>query len=217
VSIRVLLADDHPVVRDGLRFSIERSKKDIEVVAETANGLEVLLQAERAPADVYILDITMPELNGIETTKELLRRQPSGKVIILSFHSSRAMIEKSLAAGAQGYLTKETATRNVVEAVLEVSAGRSFLSPDVAHLIVQNYAGCTRRNGDTARTVALTGQEKRVLQLIAEGYSTKEIAVKLDRSVNTINAHRKRVMAKLGLRKTSELVRYAIREGIAKI
>jgi two-component system, NarL family, response regulator NreC len=216
MSIRVLIADDHPVVRDGLRFSIERSDSGIEVVAEASNGLEVLRLAERSPADVYILDITMPELNGIETARELARRQPSARIIMLSFHNSRTMVEQALAAGARGYLTKETATRNVVEAVCQVRAGHSFLSPDVAHFVMEDYVGRDDRNHVARRGASLTAQEKRVLQLIAEGLSTKEIAVKLDRSENTIHAHRNHLMAKLGLRKVADLVRYAIREGIAK-
>jgi two-component system, NarL family, response regulator NreC len=217
MSIRVLIADDHPVVRDGLRFSIERSGAGIEVVAEASTGLEVLNQAESSPADVYILDITMPELNGIETARELLRRQPSTKVIMLSFHSSRAMVEQALAAGARGYLTKETATRNVVEAVYQVRAGFSFLSPDVAHLLLDQYASGNHRAAKTGQGNPLTGQERRVLQLIAEGLSTRQIAAKLNRSENTIHAHRNRLMARLGLRKGADLVRYAIREGIAKL
>lgn len=216
MSIRLLIADDHPVVRDGLRFSIERGSSGIEVVAEAANGMEVLRQAQKSPADVYILDITMPELNGIETARELLRVQPSARIIILSFHNSRAMVEQALAAGARGYLTKETATRNVVEAVCQVSAGHSFLSPDVAHLVVQDFVGRDQRARASGRGAPLTAQEKKVVQLIAEGLSTKEIAAKLDRSENTIHAHRNRLMAKLGLRKGTDLVRYAIREGIAK-
>jgi two-component system, NarL family, response regulator NreC len=217
MSIRVLIADDHPVVRDGLRFSIERSNSGIEVVAEASNGLDVLKLAESSPSDVYILDITMPDLNGIETARELLRRQPFAKIIILSFHSSRVMVEQALAVGVRGYLTKETATQNVVEAVLQVRAGHSFLSPDVAHLIVEGYVGRDHRDRVTGRGIALTAQERRVLQLIAEGLSTKEIAVKLNRSANTIHAHRNRLMAKLGFRKGADLVRYAIREGIAKL
>ncbi len=217
MSIRVLIADDHPVVRDGLRFSIERGDSGIEVVAEAASGLEVLKQAEGSPVDVYILDITMPELNGIETARELVRRQASAKIIMLSFHNSRAMVEQALASGARGYLTKETATRNVVEAVCQVAAGRGFLSPDVAHLILDDDAGRARRDRTSLGGAPLTAQERKILQLIAEGLSTREIAVKLDRSENTIHAHRNRLMAKLGLRKSADLVRYAVREGIAKL
>jgi DNA-binding NarL/FixJ family response regulator len=216
MSIRVLIADDHPVVVDGLRFSIERSDSGIEIVAEASNGLEVLKHAENSPADVYILDITMPELNGIETARELVRRHPSAKVIILSFHNSRAMVERALEAGARGYLTKETATKNIVEAIYQVRAGHSFLSPDVAHLVVEDYVGRDHRDRATRQGTPLTAQERRVLQLIAEGLTTKEIASKLKRSENTIHTHRNHLMTKLGVRKGTDLVRYAIREGIVK-
>lgn len=217
MTIRVLIADDHPVVRDGLRFSLERGDRNIEVVAEAANGMEVLKFAEDSSAHVFILDITMPELNGIETARELVRRRPDSGIIILSFHSSRAMVEQALAAGARGYLTKETATRNVVEAVCQVCAGHSFLSPDVAHLVVEEDALLAHRVAAVGRGALLSPREKCVLQLIAEGLSTREIALKLNRSENTIHAHRNRLMAKLGLRKTADLVRYAVREGIAKL
>jgi DNA-binding NarL/FixJ family response regulator len=127
------------------------------------------------------------------------------------------MVEQSLAAGARGYLTKETATRNIVEAVCQVCAGQSFLSPDVAHLIAEEDAGRIHRGAAAGRGALLSPREKCVLQLIAEGLSTREIALKLNRSENTIHAHRNRLMAKLGLRKSADLVRYAVREGIAKL
>jgi len=216
LSIRVLIADDHPIVREGLRFSLERSGGDIKVVADAATGVAALQQAAATPAEVYILDITMPELNGIEAARELRRRQPDAKVIILSFHSSRGMVEQALLAGALGYLTKETATRYVAEAVRQVQAGRCFLSPDVAHFVVGSYMGRSQPKRVTVSGTGLTAQERRVLQLIAEGLSTKEIAAKLERSVNTVHAHRNRLMTKLGIHKETDLVRYAIREGIAK-
>ena len=215
MSIRVLIADDHPIVRDGLRFSIEHSKAGIEVVAEASNGMEALELAKTSAIDIFILDITMPKLNGIDTTRELLRHQPGAKVIILSLHCSQAMVEQALTAGARGYLTKEAATRNLVEAVREVHADRCFLSPDIARYVVSGFTG-QGRSKQVARDVALTAQEKKVLQLVAEGLSTKEIADKFNRSVNTIHAHRNHLMAKLGLHKNADLVRYAIREGIAK-
>jgi DNA-binding NarL/FixJ family response regulator len=168
------------------------------------------------PVDVFILDITMPELNGIETLRELVCRRPKVQTIMLSLHSSQAMVEQALAGGARGYLTKETATRHVVEAIREVHAGRCYLSPDIAHLVVNDFVGRTRRKR-TDRRAALTAQERKILQLVAEGLSSKEIAAKLDRSENTIHAHRSRMMAKLNLHKSSDLVRYAIREGIAKV
>jgi two-component system, NarL family, response regulator NreC len=218
MSIRVVIADDHPVVRDGLRLTIERSGKDIVVVGEASDGMEVLKMARTRPADVFILDITMPNLNGIETARELLKRSPAAKVIMLSLHDTKALVEEALAAGARGYLTKEMATRNVVDAVTEVHAGRYYLCPRVAHFVVQ--ASLMRKEGSRKRgaaPVALTGRERKVLQLIAEGHSNKEIAAILEVSVNTIHAQRNSVMAKLNLHKQADLVRYAIKAGIAKL
>ena len=218
MSARVIIADDHPVVRDGLRLTIERSGENIVVVGEASNGMEVLKIAKTKPADVFILDITMPNLNGIETARELLKRSPAAKVIMLSLHSTKAMVEESLAAGARGYLTKEMATRTVVEAVTEVHAGRYYLCPTIAHFVVE--AGFIGTRGSRLRgaiPVELTGQERKVLQLIAEGHSNKEIAALLDLSVNTIHAHRNSAMAKLNLHKQADLVHYAIKAGIAKL
>jgi DNA-binding NarL/FixJ family response regulator len=218
MSIRVVIADDHPVVRDGLRLAIEGSGKGIEIVGEASDGMEVLKVAGTKPAGVFILDIMMPKLNGIETARELLRRFPGAKVIMLSLHDTKAMVEEALAAGAQGFLTKETATRNVVDAVAEVHAGRYYLCPAIAHFVVE--AGLEWKKGLRQRgeaPAALTGQERKVLQLIAEGSSTKEIADMLGLSVNTVHAHRNRVMAKLNIHKQTELVHYALKADIAKL
>jgi len=217
MPIRVVIADDHPIVREGLRLTIERAKKNILVVGEASNGMDVLKLARTTPADVYILDITMPRMNGIETVRELLKKFPASKALILSLHDTKAMVESALEAGARGYLTKETATQNVVDAVSEVHAGRFYLSPDIAHFIVQ--AGLDGKKGvRKARAAsALTGQERKVLQLIAEGHSNKEIADVLGLSANTVHVHRSAVMAKLDIHKQADLVRYAIREGIAKL
>ena len=218
MPIRVFIADDHPVVRDGLRLTIERGGKDIVVVGEASDGMELLKTARTMHVDVYILDITMPNMNGIETARELLKRSPAAKVVMLSLHDTKAMVEEALAAGARGYLTKEMATRNVVEAVTEVHAGRCYLCPKIAHFVME--AGllgkkAPRRRG--AGPVALTGQERKVLQLIAEGHSNKEVAAHMDLSVNTIHVHRNNVMAKLSIHKHAALVRYAIKAGIAKL
>lgn len=218
MSIRVIIADDHPVVRDGLRLTIERSGKDIVVVGEASDGMEVLKAARTRPADVFILDITMPNLNGIETARELLKQSRAAKVIMLSLHDTKALVEEALTVGARGYLTKETATRNVVDAVTEVHTGRYYLCPRIAHFVVQT--GIKGNKGHRTRgaaPVALTGQERKVLQLIAEGHSNKEIAALLDLSVNTIHVHRNHVMAKLNLHKQADLVHYAIKAGIAKL
>lgn len=216
MSIRVVIADDHPVVRDGLRLTIERSAEDIVVVGEASDGMEVLKITQ--PADVFILDITMPNMNGIETTRELLKRSRAAKIIILSLHDTKGMVEEALAAGARGYLTKEMATRNVIEAVNEVHAGRYFLCPAIAHFVIEaGLMGKKALRKGAATDVVLTGQERKVLQLIAEGHSNKEIAAMLDLSVNTVHAHRNSVMAKLNIHKQADLILYAIRAGIAKL
>jgi DNA-binding NarL/FixJ family response regulator len=218
MSIRLFIADDHPIVRDGLRLTIERSRADIVIVGEASDGMEVLKMAATTPADVYILDITMPNLNGIETTRELIRRFPESKVIVLSLHDTKAMVENSLKAGARGYLTKETATRNVVDAVMNVHAGRCYLCPRIAHLIVHfGLKGKKDRAKGAVAPVALTGQERKVLQLIAESRSNKDIASLLGLAVNTVHAHRNKLMAKLNIHKQAELFRYAIKAGIAKL
>lgn len=218
MSIRVLIADDHPVVRDGLRFTIERSGKDITVVGEASDGMEVLKLARTNLADVFILDITMPNLNGIETAREVLKRFPTAKVIMLSLHDAKSMVEEALAVGARGYLTKELATRNVVEALTEVYAGRYFFCPRVARFVAEvGLMGKKNTRMRGVAPVAITRQEKKVLQCIAEGHSNKEIAALLGLSPNTVHAHRNNAMAKLGIHKHADLVRFAIREGMAKL
>jgi DNA-binding NarL/FixJ family response regulator len=216
VSITVLIADDHPLVRDGLRLSIKRSGKNINIVGEAADGLEVLQIARKHPVDVFVLDITMPRLNGLDAARELIRRYPAAKIIILSIHDSRSVVEETMAAGVYGYLTKETASRNVVEAICEVHAGHFFLSPDIAHFMVEK-ALAKGRNIHIAQKSILTLQERKVLQLIAEGRTAKEIASELGSAVNTIHAHRKSLMSKLGIHKGTDLVRFALKEGIAKL
>lgn len=218
MSIRVVIADDHPVVRDGLRLALERSGKPIVVGGEAADGREVVAIARTTPADVFILDITMPQMNGIDAARDLLKEHPDAKIIMLSLHDTKAMVDEALAAGARGYLTKEMATRHVVDAVSEVNAGRYYLCPAVAHLVVKGArpgTGRTRARG--AGRAALTAQERKVLQLIAEGHSNKEIAVTLHTAINTIHTHRTSVMAKLNIHKHADLVRYAIKAGIAKL
>ena len=199
-------------------MTFERSGKDIVIVGEAADGMEVLKVAATSRADVIILDITMPNMNGIDTARELLKRSPGAKIIMLSLHGTKALVEESLAAGARGYLTKEMVTRTVVEAVAEVHAGGYYLCPKIAHFVVE--AGLMGNRGSRKRgaaPVALTGQERKVLQLIAEGHSNKEIAAILDLSVHTIHTHRNSVMAKLNIHKQADLVHYAIKAGIAKL
>lgn len=218
MSIRVFIADDHPVVRDGLRLTLASSGRDIVVVGEAPDGMETLARLKSCPADVVILDITMPRMNGIETLRGILKKFPGTKVIILSLYDTKSMVEEALAAGARGYLTKGMATRTVVDAVVEVHAGRYYLCPQVAHVVVAARLGRkTPARGRGIASTVLTPQERKVLQHIAEGSSTKEIAALLGKSINTIHAQRNSVMAKLNIHKQADLIRYAIKEGIAKL
>ena len=215
MSIRVLIADDHPIVRDGLRFCIERWGGDIEIAGEARDGMEVLQLAKKHPIDVFILDVAMPLLNGLETTRSLLQEQATAKIIILSFHTTRGVVEEALRAGARGYLTKETAGQHIVEAIRQVAVGRSYLSPDVAQFMV-DLAFKGRKGRMNRRSDTLTARERRVLQLVAEGKTSKEIASLLSLTTNTVHAHRKNLMAKLDVHKQTDLVRIAIREGLIK-
>jgi len=217
MSIRILIADDHPIVRDGLRLSLERSGREVKVVGEAADGVEVLELAKTCRVDVFILDITMPRLNGLDTARELIKRRRTARIIILSLHDSRALVEEAMAIGARGYLTKETASRNVTEAVCAVYAGRYYLSPEIAHIMVERHQRSGGKGGVMEPVPALTAHERRVLQLIAEGRTTKEIAADLGRAIDTIRTHRKNLMAKLAIHKETDLVRYAVKEGISKL
>lgn len=218
MPIRVIIADDHPVVRDGLRLTIERSGPDISVVGEVSDGMELLKLVETQPADVFIIDITMPNMNGIDVARELLKKEPKSRIIMLSLHDTKTMVDGALTAGARGYLTKDSATRNVVDAVKEVHAGRFYLSPSIAHYVVAAGApGSERKRSRGGVAGQLTGQERKVLQLIAEGHSNKEIGGLLELAANTVHVHRTNIMNKLDIHKHADLVRYAIREGIAKL
>jgi DNA-binding NarL/FixJ family response regulator len=217
VSIKVLIADDHPVVREGLRAAIQMSAEDIEVAAEASNGREVLNTASKMPIDVFILDVQMPLLNGVETTSRLLRMNPATRVIVLSIHDSRSFVEKAIHAGARGYILKESSTAEIIRAIREVHNGKFFLSPPVTQYIVNSFVKKLRGRKKGPAFVNLTTREKEVLQLLAEGFASREIADKLYLSLNTVRVHKKNIRQKLGLHSQVDLVRYAIKEGISKL
>jgi two-component system, NarL family, nitrate/nitrite response regulator NarL len=211
-----MIADDHPLVRDGLRLCIQRNGNKIEIVGEAADGLEVLQLAKSLLVDVFILDITMPSLNGLDAARELIRQRQNAKVIILSINHSRDFLESAIEIGVRGYLTKETASRKIVEAVCEVHAGRFYFSPDIAHYVVEKaLVGATKSR--FLQMASLTVQERKVLQLIAEGWTAKEVALELGCAANTIHSHRRNLMTKLNIHKGTELARFAVKEGIAKL
>ena len=212
---KIVLADDHAIVRTGVRAVLERLGKDMEVVAEIANGKELVAYAQTHPDEVYIVDISMPVMNGIEAVEQMIKQNPKAKIVMLSMYDDRLSVEKSLKAGAKGFIVKVCAADEIVEAIEEVSAGRFYLCSKVSKYIVQGFLGKTsarKRDGS-----GLTPKEREVLQLIAEGCSSKQIAKTFHLSLNTIHVHRNNIMKKLGIHKQTELVRFALKEGIAQL
>ena len=217
MTIKVLLADDHPVVRDGLRYIIDNKGEDIKIIGEASDGNEVLEFAKKNLVDVYVLDISMPILNGIEATNSLIKMDSRSKIIILSIHDSRVFVEKAMKSGARGYVLKESATEEVIHAIHEVYRGRFFLSPAISKFIVDGFLGKTKNYSSNKKAVDLTKREREILQLIGEGLTDKEISMKLNLSLYTVHVHRKNIMNKLDIHKQAGLIRYAIREGISKL
>lgn len=207
----VLVADDHGIVREGLRHLLE-AEEDIEVCAEASDGREVLDQVAKYQPEVVVLDITMPRLGGLETLERMRARHPDVKVILLSVHSDPPFIQSAISLGADGYVLKNGRAAEVVTAVRAVTKGGSYFSPAVAREIVEQLRA-PKRQDDEPYSV-LSAREREVLQLIAEGLSAKEIGTELKISTKTVEAHRTSLMRKLGVRKATELVRYALRHGL---
>jgi len=215
MTIRVLLADDHKIVREGLMSLLEK-EPDIDVVAMADNGRTAVQFAGELKPDVAVLDIGMPEMNGIEAIRRISHDDPEIKVLTLSMHSARRFVTEALSAGAKGYMLKDCAVEELVRAIRTVANNETYLSPKVAGLIVRDYL---KHSPDSAQShdYLLSTREREVLQLIAEGESTKEIAFKLSVSIKTIETHRQQIMKKLNLHSVAELTRYAIREGLTPL
>ncbi len=231
--MRVLLADDHRIVREGLK-SLLASQPDLEVVAEASDGRQAVEMARKLSPDVVVMDVAMPQLNGIEATRQISAEEPGMKVVALSMHSDRRYVSEALKAGASGYVLKDGAFDELISAIRAVVADRVYLSPRVAGVVVDDYvrrlpargghgkpyaapadgAGAAARRGafDT-----LTPREREVLQLMAEGYATKEVAHRLGVSVKTVETHRRQIMEKLDMHSVAELTKYAIREGLTTL
>jgi DNA-binding NarL/FixJ family response regulator len=209
--ISVLVADDHGIVREGLRRLLE-SESDLSVAAEAADGRQVLEEVERHRPDVVVLDITMPRLGGLETLERLRAKQPQVKVILLSVHSDPPFIQSAISLGADGYVLKNGRAAEIVTAIRAVVKGGSYFSPLVAREIVEQLR--SPHSAGSEPFSILSGREREVLHLIAEGFAAKEIAQQLNISTKTVEAHRTSLMRKVGVRKATELVRYAVRHGL---
>jgi two-component system response regulator NreC len=215
MKTRILLADDHQILRQGLRLLLS-TQRDFEVVAEASDGRAAVELAQRLSPHVVVMDIAMPGLNGIEATRQIVDRVSDTRVIALSAHPERRLISEVLKAGGSGYLLKESAFEELADAIRTATAKKVYLSPKVASEIVDDYVHMSR--GPCASAFdALSPREREVLQLIAEGQSTKEVARTLNVSVKTVETHRRQLMNKLELYSIAELTRYAIREGLASL
>ena len=215
MSIRILIADDHRVVREGLRSLLEK-QANMSVVGEASDGREAIQLARKLEPDIVIMDISMPELNGIEATRQVTSEIPGIKVIALSMHSEERFITEMFKAGASGYLLKDCAFKELIIAIRAIIENQTYLPPQVAGIVVNGFVNPQISEHSHAFS-KLTEREREVLQLIAEGKSTKEIASILNVSVKTADAHRQRIMKKLDMRSVAELTKYAIREGITSL
>ena len=206
--IRILLADDHAVVRQGFRMILS-AQSDLEIVGEAGNGREAIDLAASLRPDVVVMDVTMPELNGIEATRRLTADNPHVRVVALSMHKDSVYVREILRAGARGYLLKDSVADDLVAAVRAVAGGEGYLSPAVSNAVLDDY-----RKHVTNPIDLLSSREREVLQMLAEGKTNKEIAATLNLSVYTVNAHRGRIMEKLNVHSINELVRFAVRNGL---
>jgi DNA-binding NarL/FixJ family response regulator len=209
----ILLADDHTLVRQGIRRILEE-QPDWQVVAETGNGLDAVRLASDLQPDVVILDIGMPQLNGLEAARQIAKKLPAARVLILSMHADEVHITKAIEAGAVGYLVKDSADTELVKAVTATAEGKSYFSPAAAAVLLDEYRRSLARRGVTDRYELLSDREREVLQLMAEGHSTKSIAAVLGISPATVETHRSHVFEKLGLHSVAEAVLYAVRRGL---
>ncbi len=212
-SIRVLLADDHNLIRAGLRLVVSQ-QSDFLVAGEAENGRQAVSLAEQLKPDVVVMDIKMPDLNGIEACRQIRDTLPDTQVVMLSMHSDEAYVLRALKAGARAYLLKDSAEADLARAIRAAVDGKSFFSPAVGKVLLEDYIRKLQRTGAEDSYELLSPREREILQLVAEGKSSKEIANLLNLSVYTVETHRAKLMQKLNLRSMPELILYAVRKGI---
>ena len=215
MTIKIFIADDHRILREGLRSMIEKIR-NVDVVGEAGNGREAVRLASEKRPDVVIMDVNMPDLNGIEATRLLLKELPAVKVIALSMYSDKRFVAGMLRAGASGYLLKAGAFEELATAVQTVMAGDIYLSPRVTGVVIEDYVGQLNQE-KSAPTKTLSPREREILQLLAEGKSSKDVASLLHVSEKTVHSHRQNIMEKLNLHSIAELTKYAIKEGITSL
>lgn len=211
--IRIILADDHIVMRNGLRLLLER-QPDFEVVGEAADGRETVDICERLKPDVVVLDIAMPNLNGIEAARQISARLPQTSIVVLSMHSDEGYVLRALKAGARAYLLKDSAEADLISSIRAVSHGKAFFSPGISKMLVDDYVRRLQQRGVEDSYELLTTREREILQLVAEGKSNKEVATVLNLSLYTVETHRGNIMQKLNLHSVPELILYAVRKGV---
>jgi DNA-binding NarL/FixJ family response regulator len=214
-KITVVLADDHMIIRDGLRALLER-QPDMEVVAEADNGRTALKHVKELSPDIVIMDIGMRELNGIDATRQIVKKSPGVKILALSMYSDKRFIKGMLKAGASGYMLKDSAFKELIDAIRVIIDDKTYISPSIASIVMDDYLDNSPEKDGSMRAL-LTSRELEVLQLLAEGKSTKQIALSLDLSIKTIESHRNKVMQKINVSNIADLTKYAIREGIISL
>lgn len=212
-KVRILIADDHGIVRKGLRLQLEQHE-EFEVIGEAADGREALRVADDLKPDVVIMDIAMPNLNGIQAATQLVKRNPQIGIIMLSMHSDESYLMRTLAAGAKGYLLKDTADVDLYRAVQVVAQGKPFFSPAISNTLLEDYMRRLQQRGLQDSYDLLTDREKEIFQLLAEGKTNKDVATLLNLSPSTVETHRTRIMQKLDLHSSAEIVLYAVRKKI---
>jgi two-component system, NarL family, response regulator NreC len=212
-KLRIAIGDDHTLFRHGLCKILEE-RRDWEIVGEAGDGREAVRQAIELQPDVVVVDIGMPLLNGIEATRQIVKRAPQTRVLILSMHAEEAYVVQALQAGAHGYLLKDSAAKELIHAIAVVAEGKSFFSPGVAKVMLDDYVKRLTDQGVADRYDLLSEREREIFQLVAEGRSSKDIATLLSVSPTTIETHRAHIMQKLDLHNTAELVLYAVRRGV---